>query len=150
VKHLLKHIHQMKNADPTAKCVIFSQWTSFLDILRVPRPTPTHQTFWLTTHDTRHDTTRHTRHDTRMQQPLEEDGIGFVGLDGRMNHQKRKEVMHQFNNDPSVTALLISLKAGGVVRCSTATAHAPHTPHPHAPRVRTRRAFSHPVGGLLS
>jgi SNF2 family DNA or RNA helicase len=25
----------MKHADPTAKCVIFSQWTSFLDILRV-------------------------------------------------------------------------------------------------------------------
>jgi hypothetical protein len=50
------------------------------------------------------------------QQPLEEDGIGFVGLDGRMNHQKRKEMMDTFNNDPSVTALLISLKAGGVVR----------------------------------
>jgi uncharacterized membrane protein YkvI len=35
VRHLLKHIQQMKHADPTAKCVIFSQWTSFLDILRV-------------------------------------------------------------------------------------------------------------------
>lgn len=68
-----------------------------------------------------------------------------------MNHQKRKEVMHQFNNDPSVTALLISLKAGGVVRCRTATtrtAHA-HAHAPHAPRVRTRRVFSHPVGGLF-
>lgn len=35
MKALLRHIQQMKNADPTAKCVIFSQWTSFLDILRV-------------------------------------------------------------------------------------------------------------------
>ncbi|KNC96716.1 uncharacterized protein SPPG_07926 [Spizellomyces punctatus DAOM BR117] len=41
-------------------------------------------------------------------------GFGFVRLDGKMSRQDRTDAMESFKTDPSVTVMLVSLKAGGV------------------------------------
>ena len=45
---------------------------------------------------------------------LTANNIKFVRLDGKMSHDQRLESMQKFENDPSITVFLLSLKAGGV------------------------------------
>ena len=76
VDALLKEIKEL----PTGcKCVIFSQFTAFLELLQVP---------------------------------LEECGLRYVRLDGSLSHEKREKVLHTFNTDTRVCAILLSLKVG--------------------------------------
>ncbi|KAJ3082260.1 hypothetical protein HK102_001822 [Quaeritorhiza haematococci] len=49
-----------------------------------------------------------------IQDPLKSEGFKFVRLDGRMVRPDRTAAMEKFKSDPSVTIMLISLKAGGV------------------------------------
>lgn len=63
------------------KSIVFSQWTSMLDLCEIP---------------------------------LKRAGIKFVRLDGSMAHYQREKAVSTFNNDPSVTVFLISMKAGGL------------------------------------
>jgi SWI/SNF-related matrix-associated actin-dependent regulator of chromatin subfamily A3 len=45
---------------------------------------------------------------------LNEAGIKFVLLDGRMKRLDRNASLETFKNDPEVNVILLSLKAGGV------------------------------------
>ena len=49
-----------------------------------------------------------------LEEPLKEHGFKFVTLKGDMNRQSRTQALHQFNNNPKVVVLLLSLKTGGV------------------------------------
>ena len=44
---------------------------------------------------------------------FQDNGIEFVRLDGTMSLSQRSAVIDRFNTDPSVTVMLISIKAGG-------------------------------------
>ncbi|KAF9062816.1 chromatin remodeling complex subunit, partial [Rhodocollybia butyracea] len=62
------------------KTIIFSQFTSMLDLLH---------SF------------------------LQNEGIKFVRLDGKMDMTRRKNSLDTLRNNPSVTVILVSLRAGG-------------------------------------
>lgn len=66
---------------PGTKTVVFSQWTSFLDL---------------------------------AEPHLEQCGIKFVRIDGRMNSVKRDNSINLFSNEPSCTVLLASLSVCSV------------------------------------
>lgn len=74
--------------DPDFKAVIFSQWTSFLDLIQ----------------STLQGKCREAR-DIRFK---------TVRLDGTMNHRSRQKSIISFQEDPDVRVFLISLNAGGV------------------------------------
>lgn len=44
---------------------------------------------------------------------LEDRNIGYVRLDGKMNVKQRSQVLHTFKTDPTITVLLVSIRAGG-------------------------------------
>jgi len=44
---------------------------------------------------------------------LDNAGIKFVRLDGKMSVPQRSRVMEQFKTDPAITVILVSIKAGG-------------------------------------
>ena len=48
-----------------------------------------------------------------IEYALDEHDIGFVRLDGTMSLKARSHVLHVFKTDPTVTVLLVSIKAGG-------------------------------------
>ncbi|KXL47710.1 hypothetical protein M433DRAFT_3165 [Acidomyces richmondensis BFW] len=66
--------------EPPIRSVIFSGWTTYLDLIEVA---------------------------------LEENQIGFLRLDGSMSLKQRSTVLQQFANDPDITVILVSIKAGG-------------------------------------
>ena len=70
-----------KGQAPGTKTVIFSQWTSFLDI---------------------------------VEPHLQERGIGYTRVDGKMNSTKRDNSIHTFRTDPDCKALLASLNVCSV------------------------------------
>ena len=44
---------------------------------------------------------------------LQDHEIGFLRLDGSMSVKQRTDVLSRFNSDPTITTLLVSIKAGG-------------------------------------
>jgi len=48
-----------------------------------------------------------------IEAALEDNQIGFVRLDGTMSLKQRSVVLHQFANDPDISVILVSIKAGG-------------------------------------
>jgi len=48
-----------------------------------------------------------------IERELADKAVGFVRLDGKTSQSMRKEAVDQFQNDPSVSIFLLSLKAGG-------------------------------------
>lgn len=48
-----------------------------------------------------------------IEHALEQNGFNSVRLDGSMSLKARREVLTKFKEDPSVTILLVSIKAGG-------------------------------------
>ncbi|KAF8932902.1 hypothetical protein CPC16_004898 [Podila verticillata] len=70
-----------KSGAPIAKSVVFSQWTSMLDLI---------------------------------EDGLRENNIRFTRLDGTMQRNDRTLAMTNFKENPEVSVILISLKAGGV------------------------------------
>eukprot|EP00892_Ulva_mutabilis_P003353 jgi/Ulvmu1/138/UM001_0142.1 len=83
-------IQRMLIADPSAKCIVFSQFTSMLDLAHF-----------------------------RLQQT----GVQCVRLEGSMALDVRNRMIKAFNEDPSVTCFLMSLKAGGVALNLTVASH---------------------------
>ncbi|KAJ3032043.1 UNVERIFIED_CONTAM: hypothetical protein HDU68_008076 [Siphonaria sp. JEL0065] len=71
----------LERKEPVTKSIIFSQWTTMLDLI---------------------------------QDPLSAAGFKFTRLDGKMARNDRNIAMSRFKQDPEVTVLLLSLKAGGV------------------------------------
>lgn len=67
--------------EPPIKSVIFSGWTSHLDLI---------------------------------QRALEENGITYTRLDGRMTRTARGQALETFREDPSIHVILITIAAGGL------------------------------------
>ncbi|KAI9886665.1 MAG: hypothetical protein M1823_001508 [Watsoniomyces obsoletus] len=55
-----------------------------------------------------------TTHLDLIQVALENNDISYVRLDGKMSRDKRSESMETFRDDPTVTVMLVSIKAGGL------------------------------------
>jgi len=87
---LLEELHLMKQTDPSAKAIVFSQYVSFLDLL---------------------------------EHRLLSAGVRVVKLNGGMAASAREAVLKLYREEPSVTAILISLKAGGVALNLTVASH---------------------------
>uniref|UniRef100_A0A804J5E0 Helicase C-terminal domain-containing protein n=1 Tax=Musa acuminata subsp. malaccensis TaxID=214687 RepID=A0A804J5E0_MUSAM len=78
------------NADMPAKAIVFSQWTSMLDLLELS---------------------------------LNECLIQYRRLDGTMSLMLRDKAVKDFNTDPEVTVMLMSLKAGSLGLNMVAACH---------------------------
>ncbi|KAF2178931.1 hypothetical protein K469DRAFT_597911 [Zopfia rhizophila CBS 207.26] len=78
-------------AVPTEKSVVFSFWTSTLDM---------------------------------VQQALQEAGIRFVRIDGKVPHNNRKHLLDQFSQDPAVRVILVTTSCGAVGLDLTAASRA--------------------------
>ncbi|KAL1918032.1 uncharacterized protein VTP21DRAFT_3298 [Calcarisporiella thermophila] len=81
IEALLKFLKNSHTQDTTTKSVVFSQWTSFLDL---------------------------------VEPHLEEAGLQYVRLDGKMPSVKREAAIDAFQTDPNVTVFLMSLKCGSL------------------------------------
>jgi len=93
IQALIKHLVDERQQDGTVKSVVFSQWTSFLDLIQAcMRP-----------------------HAAVLGHVLR--------FDGTMNAKQREETLRRFSADPQCTVLLASLKAGGVGLNLTAANH---------------------------
>lgn len=66
---------------PPIKSVVFSGWTSHLDLIQIA---------------------------------LEDNGIAYCRLDGKMSRPARTAAMDLFRNDPSIPVILVSIMAGGL------------------------------------
>lgn len=90
IEALMEELHLMKEADPSAKAIVFSQYVSFLDLL---------------------------------EHRLMAAGIRVVKLNGGMAASAREATLKLFKEDPGVSCILISLKAGGVALNLTVASH---------------------------
>lgn len=72
---------QSDSSQPPIKSVVFSGWTSHLNLI---------------------------------QYALENAGIKYTRLDGRMSRSQRSRALDKFRDDPSVVVILISISAGGL------------------------------------
>jgi DNA repair protein RAD16 len=90
IEALMEELHDMKEADPSAKAIVFSQFVSFLDI---------------------------------VEHRLMLAGVRVVKLNGGMAVGAREACLRAFKEDPAVTVILISLKAGGVALNLTVASH---------------------------
>lgn len=70
----------LEAGEPPIRSVVFTEWTSYLDLLEFA---------------------------------LGKAGHKYVRLDGSMNVKARSHVIHEFKTDPSITVLLVSIRAGG-------------------------------------
>lgn len=84
---LMRELQQIFSSDGEAKIVIFSQWTSYLDLI-----------------------------ENAIQNEFHiKDGVGFVRMDGDIiNIESRNNLIQQFTNDPKIRILLTSLSCGGL------------------------------------
>ena len=90
IEALMEALHEMKQEDPAAKAIVFSQFVSMLELLEY-----------------------------RLQRA----GTKAVKLSGGMGVAQRDAVLTAFKEDPSVSVILISLKAGGVALNLTVASH---------------------------
>ncbi|KAB5523936.1 SNF2 family N-terminal domain-containing protein [Coniochaeta sp. 2T2.1] len=76
-----KRMSQEKPDEPTYKSVVFSGWTSHLDLIQLA---------------------------------LQQNGIEFTRLDGKMSRTARGKALDEFRDNPSIQVILVSITAGGV------------------------------------
>jgi hypothetical protein len=110
-QRLMEEIDQLKREDPTIKSLIFSQWTSMLDLIQIPLKKQGYKFLRLDGSDSRSSTHDHA---LSLPSPRSLTVVSLFCLSRSLNQKQREVVLHQFKTDPSVTLLLISLKAGGV------------------------------------
>eukprot|EP00605_Chrysophyceae_sp_TOSAG23-4_P001643 GSChrysophyteH1.ASY1.ANO1.1804.1 assembled CDS len=94
IEALMQDLHRMQKTDFGAKAIVFSQFTSMLDIIE------------------------HRISTDRFTPPLK-----CALLMGNMSLDQRDRIIRQFNSDPHLKVLLISLKAGGVALNLTVASH---------------------------
>lgn len=88
---LLKHLRLLKDQSPGEQVVVFSQFSSYLDIIEIA-----------------------------LSSPSDGDNEEFLvyKFDGRLNMSEREKILKKFSGERSpdgkITVLLLSLKAGGV------------------------------------
>jgi SWI/SNF-related matrix-associated actin-dependent regulator of chromatin subfamily A3 len=87
LKFLCDKLREYEKADPTYKIIVFSQWTTFLDLIA------------------------RTLNNECEDQDIR---INHVRLDGSQSHAQRQKSISAFQDDPDVRCFLISLNAGGV------------------------------------
>jgi len=87
IEKLVEELFEMREERPGSKALVFSQFTSMLDLVR-----------WRLISDP----------------CLQDLGIGVRIIHGGMNVTSREEALKAFREDSSVRVLLMSLKAGGV------------------------------------
>ncbi|POG57291.1 chromatin remodeling complex subunit, partial [Rhizophagus irregularis DAOM 181602=DAOM 197198] len=78
IEALVEFLNQNNDDD---KSVVFSQWTSFLDLIEIA---------------------------------FKDANVKFIRFDGKMLCNQREEAVNNFNNDPKIKVLLISLKCGSL------------------------------------
>jgi SNF2 family DNA or RNA helicase len=76
-----KHESEMNPTEPPFKSVVFSGWTTHLDLIQIA---------------------------------LQDHGITFTRLDGRMTRTARSAAMETFRDDPSIHVILVTISAGGL------------------------------------
>lgn len=87
VRYLVEQLRNWKNKseanpdEPPYKSVVFSQWTTNLDLITMA---------------------------------LQEEGITYTRLDGKMTRTARTRAMDSFRENPSVQVILVSITAGGL------------------------------------
>lgn len=87
VKYLINELKKWKQKslenpdDPPYKSVVFSQWTTNMDLI---------------------------------QRALEDEGIIFTRLDGKLTRNARTRAMDNFRENPDVQVILVSIYAGGL------------------------------------
>nr|CDI56793.1 helicase-like transcription factor hltf [Melanopsichium pennsylvanicum 4]SNX88013.1 related to ULS1 \ len=79
IRKMLALLSAIRNADRTEKTIVFSQFTSFLNI---------------------------------VEPHLKRNSYRYVRYDGSMKPQDREAALERIRNDPNVTVILISFKAG--------------------------------------
>jgi SNF2 family DNA or RNA helicase len=87
LRFLCQKLRAWEKEDPTYKVIVFSQWTTFLDLI-----------------------------DRTLDNECEDETIriNHVRLDGSQSHAQRQRSISAFQDDPDVRCFLISLQAGGV------------------------------------
>ena len=90
IEALMEELHLMKEGDPSAKAIVFSQYVAFLDLL---------------------------------EHRLTLAGHRVVKLNGGMTAGAREVALTAYKTDPSISVILISLKAGGVALNLTVASH---------------------------
>ncbi|XP_024015524.1 helicase-like transcription factor CHR27 [Eutrema salsugineum] len=90
IEILQSHAKQDSPDSPAIKTILFSQWTSMLDL---------------------------------VEHCFVENGISFRRLDGTMSLGTRDIAVKEFNNDPDVQVMLMSLKAGNLGLNMVAACH---------------------------
>ncbi|GAB2251206.1 hypothetical protein Droror1_Dr00017456 [Drosera rotundifolia] len=78
------------SSEPPIKTIVFSQWTTMLDL---------------------------------FEMSLQESGISYRRLDGTMTLVSRDKAVREFNSDPEVAVMLMSLKAGNLGLNMVAACH---------------------------
>ncbi|KAG7663418.1 RAD5 [[Candida] subhashii] len=87
IQALIRHLHLIKTQSPNSKCIVFSQFSSYLDLIQ-----------------------------TELKLQTNDEFIVYK-FDGRLNIQDRQKLLTNFNaeiTNGKVVVLLLSLKAGGV------------------------------------
>ncbi|EGW33587.1 uncharacterized protein SPAPADRAFT_71410 [Spathaspora passalidarum NRRL Y-27907] len=87
IQALIKHLHDIKSQTPNSKVIVFSQFSSYLDII-----------------------------ETELKVQQDNDFVIYK-FDGRLNLKERQKLLDDFNkelSDGKIAILLLSLKAGGV------------------------------------
>jgi len=80
-ERLVSLLEEIRKKYPNDKTLVYSQFTSFLDIIQIP---------------------------------LDKAGIEYVRYDGSMNNNDREDTLQEFRSDPTITVMLMSLKAGSL------------------------------------
>ena len=111
VEALMQELHEMQARDLGAKAIVFSQFTSMLDIIEHRISSDRYSSGYDTTHS-------NSKMSGSNAPPLR-----CAMLMGNMSIDQRDRIVKDFNNDESLKVLLISLKAGGVALNLTVASH---------------------------
>ena len=107
-----EEIRFMIERDGSAKAIVFSQFTSFLDLIHYSLQKVIY-VFFIPFH-----TYPSCCHQQSQQKPylvcIWQSGVGCVQLDGSMSMTARDSAITRFTEDPDCRIFLMSLKAGGV------------------------------------
>ena len=111
VEALMQELHAMQHKDLGAKAIVFSQFTSMLDIIQYRISSDRFSSGYDTTNSNTNMSSGHAP-------PLR-----CAMLMGNMSIDQRDNIVREFNSNPQLKVLLISLKAGGVALNLTVASH---------------------------
>ncbi len=109
IEALMQELHRMQETDLGAKAIVFSQFTNMLDLIE----------FRINTDK------KSSGYDTSFSNVTTSCAVPIrcAILSGGLSIDQRDSIIKQFNSDPTLKVLLISLKAGGVALNLTVASH---------------------------